>query len=63
MVGMYSYVGSAGDTIRGFSRAVRRAAMARYVRGATAFRRENLLVMIGRRKNNEQMRIYRPLGT
>lgn len=53
MVGMYSYAGSAGDTFRGFSEAVRRAAMEKNVRGVTASRKTNLFAMNGRRKNHE----------
>lgn len=53
MVGMYSYAGSAGDTIRGFSGVVIHAAMAKNVRGVTASRKTNLFAMNGRRKNNE----------
>ena len=53
MVGMYSYAGSAGDTFRGFSGAVRRVAMVKNVREATASRKTNLFAMNGRRKNNE----------
>ena len=48
MVGMYSYAGSAGDTFRGFSRAVRRAAMGKYVREVKASQEINLFVMNGR---------------
>lgn len=33
MAGIYSYAMSAGDTFKGFSRAVRRAAMGKCVRG------------------------------
>lgn len=53
MVGMYSYAGSAGDTIRGFSGAARRAAMAKNVREATASPEIDLFVTNGRRRNHE----------
>lgn len=53
MVGMYSYAVSAGDTIRGFSGVVRRAAMVKNVRGVTASPEIDLFVMNGRRKNHE----------
>lgn len=53
MVGMYSYAGSAGDTIRVSSGAVRRAATEKNVRGDTASPEINLFVTNGRRKNNE----------
>lgn len=49
MVGMYSYAGSAGDTIRGFSGAARRAAMVKNVRGVTASPEIDLFVTNGRR--------------
>lgn len=61
MVGMYSYAGSAGDTIKGFSGAVRRAAMGKYVREATASRKMYLFVTNGRKKNNEPCNADRPL--
>lgn len=53
MAGIYSYAMSAGDTFKGFSRAVRRAAMGKCVRGATASQKTNLFAMNGRRKNHE----------
>ena len=49
MVGMYSYAGSAEDTIRGSSGAVRRVAMAKNVREATASPEIDLFVTNGRR--------------
>lgn len=52
--GRHSYAGSAGDTFKGFSEAVRRAAMEKNVRGVTASQKINLFVTNGRRKNNEQ---------
>lgn len=53
MVGMYSYAGSVEDTIKGFSGAVRRAAMEKNVREATASRKIISDVTNGRRKNHE----------
>lgn len=53
MAGIYSYAMSAGDTFRGFSGAVRRAAMEKNVRGVTASQKINLFATNGRRKNHE----------
>lgn len=49
MAGIYFYAKRAGDTFKGFSGAVRRAVMAKNVRGATASRRIILFVTDGRR--------------
>lgn len=62
MAGMYSYAGSAGDTTKGFSGAVRRAAMEKNVREATASPEINSDVMNGRRKNNEPCNADRTLN-
>lgn len=49
MAGIYFCAMSAEDTFKGFSGAVRRAAMAKNVRGATASRKTNLFATNGRR--------------
>lgn len=53
MVGIYFYAMSAEDTFKVSSEAVRRAAMVKNVREATASPEIDLFAMNGRRKNNE----------
>ena len=53
MVGIYFYAMSAEDTFKGSLGAVRRVAMVKNVREATASQKINLFVTNGRRKNHE----------
>ena len=58
-VGIYFYAMSAGDTFKVFYVVVRRAAMAKNVREATASPEIDLFVTNGRRKNNEPCNVDR----